>query len=309
VESITIVHNHSNSMKAVFIVIACLIAIASAATTATGRFGYPAEASNAVGQWVNITYTIAAADVSSSNTTEIRITLKAGTTSSGTAVVSYYWGFNGNPTIANFLVKKALIDGNKDVTFVVSNPAGNATGFGVGTYTFGGMIESCTLCSEFTLISEAQLYHGSTIQPFDAVQDPYTIDYSHASSSWGSPSARVTLAATTNIYVKYSAGTGRSSQKVVMCYTSSVPTTTAEYTAATKYPSGSPQEGDYSTGAISLAAGTWYITPYCFETLSSSVNCQYDFAIGIGTEPASASFSAPSFLVIALLSLFSILAL
>jgi len=284
-----------------------MIAMASAGNTAIGRFGYPVEASNAVGDWVNITYTISAADISSTNTTEIHLTLKPGTTSSGTAVITYYWGFNGLPT--TYQAKKALTDYNVATTFVVSNPAGNATGSGAGSYTFGAHIESCVLCSTFSLISEALLYYGSTVQPFDAIQDPYTIDYSHASSSFGAPSARVVLTATTNIYVAVSSGVGRSSQKVVMCYTNTVPTTLAEYTAATKYPTGSPQEGSYSTGAISLAAGTWYLTPYCFETVSASVNCQYDFAVGIGSEPAAAAFSTPSFLVIALLSLFAILAL
>jgi len=291
------------------LIIACIAVIASAADTATGRWGYPAEATSTVGNWVNITYTVSASDISSTNSTEIHIDLKPGTTSSGTAVVSYYWGYNEKPTV--FLVKKSLTDYTKTVSFVVSNPGGNATGYGAGSYTFGGFIESCGggLCSEFNLISEAQLYHGTTVQPFDAVQDPYTIDYSHASSTFGSPSARVTISATTNIYAKVSAGTGRSSQKVVMCYTTTVPTTLAEYTAADKYPSGSPQEGDYSTGAKSLAAGVWYLTPYCYETVSASVNCQYDFAVGIGMEPASAAFSAPSFLVVALLSVFAILGL
>jgi hypothetical protein len=296
-------------MKCVIILIACIIATCYGADTATGRFGYPATATNAVLGWVNITYTVSAAMISSTNTTEISLTLGAGSVSSATATVSYYWGYEGLPSI--FLIKKSLTDGDKVVSFVVSNPAGNATGYGAGAYTFGGYIEACGLCSEFILTSEAQLYHGTSVQPFDAVQDPYTIDYSHASSTWGAPSARVTLTATTNIYVKMSSGVGRSDQKVVMVYTqNTVPTTTAEYTAATlKYPTGSPQEGDYSTGAVSLAAGTWYLSPYCHETVSSSVNCGYDFAVGIGSEPAAAAFSTPSFIVIALLSIFAILAL
>jgi hypothetical protein len=292
-----------------FIVSAYLLAIASAATTASGKFGYPTEATNSVGQWVNITYTVAAADISSANATILNLVFTPGTTTSATAVISYYWGFNG-AELTNFLVKKALTDIEKEVDFIVSNPGGNATGMGAGTYTFGAMIESCTLCSEFTLTSSVQLYWGTQVQPFDAVQDPYTIDYSHAKDTFGQPSARVVLTATTNIYVRLDTFVGRGSEKIVFCYTQTIPTTTADYTAALKYPSGSPQEGDFSTGAISLTAGTWYISPYCFDNAGlPSINCQYDFAVGIGSEPAAAAFSAPSFLVVALLSIFAILAL
>jgi len=192
---------------------------------------------------------------------------------------------------------------------------GTATGNGAGVYVIGGSISKCVTClsSNFDCTLAAQLYQqvvGSTtgvIQPFTAIHNPYTLDYSTSPGSFAVPSARLTLLTTTNIYVKYSAGSGRSTQMVVMTYkANAVPASAAEYNNATltRYPTGSPQAGSsYDTGAIPLGAGVWYITPYCYTTVSSSVNCGFDFAVGIGSEPAAAAgLTAPLAMITALIA-------
>lgn len=75
----------------------------------------------------------------------------------------------------------------------------------------------------------------------------------------------------------------------------------------TQYP-GAAITGDYSTGGIPLKKGTWYIAPYGLSTVISGSDIDFDFAIGIGHQPAAAGTVMPSFFVMVALLVSSIVA-
>jgi hypothetical protein len=91
-------------------------------------------------------------------------------------------------------------------------------------------------------------------------------------------------------------------QKIAMTFKNGSIPQSSDYASILRYPSGTVSAGTYTTGAMSLSAGTWYITPYCAGASGSS-NCVFDFAVGIGSIPASARHITPSLFIAALVAI------
>jgi len=194
-----------------------------------------------------------------------------------------------------------------------SNTTGDAT------YWFGIVTNSCNLClstsdmnigvwlvwSVFGTPSSADLS-----QPFMMQDNTYTDFYAVPAKSYGT-SGIVTVTATTGpIYVKLSGpvSSGANLNTDIIVYTQGMPpaasldpATITAGTTMTKYPLGSATSGSIDTGAVTLGAGTWYITPYCSAVGSIAFStCNFNFAVGLGHEPSGVSALSASFTMILL---------
>jgi len=249
-------------------------------------------------------------------------------TLSNVAVIDYYVSVGATVGFAGRYVGHKS---NTDITIsantidiVLWSTTNSSAGLGVGSgqVTFGGIVRSCATClsSNVDVIVNGQLKIAGVAQPFTAVHNPYTIDYSVAEATFAVPAAKIVVAAgaSTDVYIIFSAATGRSSETTKFGYfKDTMPSTIAAalVTPNQIYPRGqtaSAASGSYSTGAVTLTEGTWYVAPYCVSKGTSPVtnNCEFDFAIGLGSEPAAASHvTAGSALLIAAVSVIISLAL
>jgi len=307
-------------MRAVCLLVALLslCAVTSGANvyTITGRLGYPTTVNAHNGITFYQTWTLDATMIQPGTAVSLSITIAPQNTATTSTIAYTYNNIAGTMPSPTDTVLGAKKNTDLSNTFPI---VVQANGTSVTSYVLNiAGVFSCgiTCLGESNIVVSGNLLWNGVIQPFKAIQDPYTLSYSIAPLTFGVP-AYVDLLTTTSIYVKLDMDTSSSlaGAKVVMVYQlATPPQTQADFTAATityPQPGASQIAGTYDTGPISLPTqGRWFIAPWCATSgSSSSLNCNFDFAVGIGMEPAGAAGLLPSFFLVTLLSLLALVAL
>jgi len=191
-----------------------------------------------------------------------------------------------------------------------------------GTYYIWGLMDcgSCSSTGEVKIGLWTVLMDTRTpkllpeiIQPFQIRDNSYTADYSLPVNMYGA-AGLIILGEATKIYLKVDLQTTSQTGQVVMVYKKTTtmmdppspidgdPTTKDEVMDMWyKYPTGSPSDGDYSTGPKSLSPGMWFIAPYCKKTAPGG-SVGFDFAVGINHEPSGTNVVVPSLAILAMLA-------
>jgi hypothetical protein len=221
---------------------------------------------------------------------------------------------------------RALADGD----IVITKTAGQAQGDGqfevrnkATTVVYCGAEVTCSGCSksgDFKL--SAILEYGSAPtsvvkQPFDMIDNSFTWDYYVPVNTWG-VAAKVTVPLPNNGGDKLFAAMdvqGTQQASVQLVYNLGQPYAPEGSQVALPAPStttrivpSSSRKGDFRTGALTLTAGVWYVSPYVADAGAvAGTPAHFDIAYGFGHEPSSAGMMMPSVVVTALLALFAYL--
>jgi hypothetical protein len=256
---------------------------------------------------------IKASEIGANGTeTMLKVVANSASSTSKGGKVTYYFKMGAKPTIQasggdTAVFTKATTDVG-EITF--SRPITMA-----GDYYLAGQVECGTCASTGEYRVGVWITHrapGTTIdvvQPFALKDDSYTADFHIKANEYGA-SGYLDVTTGMNYFVKVDLQDLSNSGSIIVVYKKGeLPLASEDAKTKTevagmwyKYPTGSTQAGDFSTGARMLDAGRWYIALYAANVPTGLGALEVDFAVGFGHEPAGAGMVVPSMAVLFVLA-------
>jgi hypothetical protein len=241
------------------------------------------------------------------------------TTNSQASVAKSYFKVGSRPTsktdgilVGTKAAGGSSASGRRDITAalgVVTSTVSLDIYFGINSESCGACISTAEFKAQaWVTWNGGGLLEPITRQPYRAVDGPYTGDYSLGEGVNG-VAAYVDLTVATNIFVKVALETSSSASAVIIVYTQDAPYAGTANPIDQSVVKFRPDEacppcrtGSYTTSAVNLGPGRWFITPRVGK-IGVSGNANFDFAVGIGAVPASGAMVVPSIITAVLASL------
>jgi len=251
-------------------------------------------------------------EVSNANgtTTWVKVVATPVSTTSKAGKVTFYFKMTDKPNIAasggdtSVSTKDASSPGVHTFTQQIMT---------AGAYWIAGQVDcsSCVSTGEYKIGAWViwRIAGNDVVQPFMFKDDSYTLDYNIKANEYGT-AGYIDVTTAMNYFVKVDLHDLSNGGSIIVVYKKdSLPLASEDAKVKTetagswyKYPAGSTQAGDFSTGARMLDAGRWYIALFAANVPTGLGTLEVDFAVGFGHEPASAGMVVPSMAVLFILA-------